>query len=137
MEVVLDDMAFPEILWTFFSETPAPSVRLSRRLTAGIDRGRVNLYGGIDCNKFFPLLCQKWMEIQPNANPLAPSSGQVSAKVQEQVGSIQRIGIQLGDQRVIEGDDEDHPPVVDICVGRENELGQLRNSSAQAIFLRG
>lgn len=135
MEVVLDDMAFPEILWTFFSETPAPPARLSQRLTARIDRGRVNLYGGIDCNKFLPLLCRKWMEIQPNANPLAPSSGQVSAKIQEQVGSMQSI--QIGDQRVIEGDDEDHPPVVDICVGRESELGQLRNSLAQAIFLTG
>jgi len=48
-----DDAACPEILWTFYSPTPILSEQLGERLGPGINRGRVTLYQGIDCHKFF------------------------------------------------------------------------------------
>jgi tetratricopeptide (TPR) repeat protein len=40
-------------------------------------------------------------------------------------------------QTLIQGDDEDRPPLVEICVGRDNELGMLTNSPARVIFVTG
>lgn len=39
--------------------------------------------------------------------------------------------------KIAEGDEEDRPPVVEICVGRDNELKQLQSSGAKVIFLTG
>jgi tetratricopeptide (TPR) repeat protein len=38
---------------------------------------------------------------------------------------------------VLEGDDEDRPPVIEICVGRNAELDALKNSHARIIFITG
>ena len=46
MDVVRDDTAFPEILWTFHSRQPADA--LLQRLAPGMDRSRIMLYGEID-----------------------------------------------------------------------------------------
>ena len=39
--------------------------------------------------------------------------------------------------RVLEGADEDRPPVVDICVGREKELDEISTSKAKVVFVTG
>jgi tetratricopeptide (TPR) repeat protein len=41
------------------------------------------------------------------------------------------------DQRTLEGDDEDRPPLVHLCVGRERELQLIANSNASVLFVTG
>jgi putative protein kinase ArgK-like GTPase of G3E family len=40
-------------------------------------------------------------------------------------------------QTIVEGDVEDRPPIVEICVGREAELKSLKDSAAKIVFLTG
>lgn len=54
MEVVQDDSAKPEILWTFYTNNPIVGKELTNSLAPGINRGRVCLYKGVDCNTFSP-----------------------------------------------------------------------------------
>ena len=54
VDVVLDDNAYPEIIWCFRDAVPRMRAPLLEMLRPGIDRGRVSLYGGIDCNLFLP-----------------------------------------------------------------------------------
>ena len=67
MAVVRDDTSFPEIIWTFHSGKPTISEKLSQRLAPGIDRGRVNLYAAIDCQRIFPQLREIWSDIEKPA----------------------------------------------------------------------
>jgi tetratricopeptide (TPR) repeat protein len=41
------------------------------------------------------------------------------------------------ESRVIEGDEEDRPPVTDVYVGREKELTQIASSNRQILFITG
>jgi len=134
MDVVRDDVASPEIIWTFYADSPALSTRLSEMLAPGISRGRVSLYRGINCHNFFPRLYETWLTLEPPAafamplpsNPVRPNqqlSDDVRAIAEKQV--------------VIEGDDEDRPPVVEICVGREVEMQTLRDFNGRVLFLTG
>ena len=38
---------------------------------------------------------------------------------------------------ILEGDDEDRPPLVDLCIGRDRELDTLVHSHAKVIFITG
>jgi hypothetical protein len=69
MDVVRDDGAYPEIIWTFHSSEPTIGENLERLLEPGINRGRVNLYSGIDCHRFFPSLYDAWSQLE-EAPPL-------------------------------------------------------------------
>lgn len=134
LEVVLDDNAFPEIIWTFNARQPTLGDALLQKLAPGIDRGRVGLYAGIDCHSFFPKLLDGWQQIQPTAS-LAPA--QVTPyefKVEQYVDSPTE---QAAAALVLEGGEEDRPPQSDICVGRDKELQQLANSKARACFITG
>jgi hypothetical protein len=139
MGVVRDETAFPEILWTFYGREPKLNGRLADRLAPGIDRGRVNLYAGIDCHRVFPQLHEIWLTSEP---PTAPLSRAVSNPVHASEDALKRVetlilGVRNSGNVVLEGDDEDRPPVVDICVGREQELEQIKNSQARVVFLTG
>jgi hypothetical protein len=134
VSVVNDDTSFPEILWTVFEKQPSLGERLLSRLEPGIDRGRVTLYSGIDCNDFFPALYKRWKNLdQPSmrqrTTPLTP--------VQISTSIIRNIESSATRALVLEGDDEDRPPLVDVCVGRESELGQIRTFSGRVVFVTG
>jgi tetratricopeptide (TPR) repeat protein len=134
MDIVRDDAASPEIIWTFYSDRPAMGARLSEMVAPGICRGRVSLYKGIDCHKLFPRLYETWLTLEPPAAVAAPMPSnpvRPSQKLSDDVRSL------AGRQVVIEGDDEDRPPVVDICVGRETEMQILRDFKGKALFLTG
>jgi len=136
MEVVRDDSAFPEIMWAFHASEPVVNDSLTQRLLPGMDRGRVNLYSGVNCHSFFPELYKAWQGDQgrhtqrqnPDSNPVRVSGELVSA-----VENRARSGVAT----VIEGDDEDRPPSVEICVGRDDELAQIQASTAKIVFLTG
>jgi hypothetical protein len=138
-QTLTDDTAFPEIIWTFYSRDPKLSTPLSERLAPGIDRGRVNLYAGVDCNKLFPKLYETWLNFQMvGPVPTSPASNpvQVSEDTIRRIESI-LIGGKKEEHIVLEGDDEDRPPVVEICVGRERELQAIKDSMAAIVFLTG
>ncbi len=134
MDVVRDDVASPEVIWTFHGSHPIMSAGLTEMLGPGIDRGRVSLYSGIDCHELFPRLFETWLalELPAAASASAPSNPvRPSQELSEQVEALAE------QQAVIEGDDEDRPPVVEFCVGRESEIQTLRNSDAKVVLITG
>jgi len=134
MEVVRDDTAYPEIVWTFYGNPPTIAEHLSERITPGIDRGRITLYAGIDCNTFLPQLYDAWSILEPETTaPTAPRSNLV--RVEESFAEA--ITAKPLHKTVLEGDDEDRPPLIDIYVGRENELQALNDSTARIVFITG
>jgi tetratricopeptide (TPR) repeat protein len=115
-EIIEDDTAKPEIIWTFLSRNPTQDNPLIERLAPGLDRGRVSFYAGIDCHEFFPALMEKWRQsIQGTLDNSNPTRGEA-----------------LPPDR-----DEDRPPRAEIFVGREKELNQLFNMSQRACFITG
>jgi hypothetical protein len=134
MEVVHDDTAHPEILWTFHSRQPVIDDKLSQRLGPGIDRGRITLYSGVDCNRFFPTLYDIWSALEPDTRPESPTR---SNPVHVTTALAETIEAKLTYQIVLEGDDEDRPPLIEICVGRDEELQKLRESQAKVVFITG
>ncbi len=134
MEVVRDDTAYPEILWTFYEKNPQVPDSLLQRLEPGIDRGRVVLYSGIDCHKFFHQLYQSWQQLE---DPVVSHSAQELSKVHITTELREEIKTLAHQQRVLEGYEEDRPPHVEICVGRDEELATLRAPEAKVVFLTG
>jgi hypothetical protein len=132
MEVVRDLTEHPEVLWTFYSEQKPLADAVRQQLEAGIDRGRVNLYAGINCNRLFPLLHERWLTRHPKAE-LPPILQSNPVRVSEALSSeVQKVK-----PKVIEGNDEDRPPLVDVCVGREEELTSLKHSTARVVLITG
>jgi hypothetical protein len=139
IEVVLDDTVYPEILWTFYSHDPRPPVRLAERLAPGIDRGRVNLYAGIDCNIFLPELYSRWakaIDKESSRQPTRLPQVVINPNLQQEIIEPSAEA-HFEESALIEGDDEDRPPVVDICVGRDIELAAIRSSTSRVVFLTG
>jgi tetratricopeptide (TPR) repeat protein len=134
MDIVRDDAAFPEILWTLHSPGRDLDSDLIGLLEPGIDRGRVNLYAGVDCHRLLPRLCQVWSELQAAA-PLPPVRQSNPVRVNDAVRA--QIIDRPKSQTVLEGDDEDRPPLVEICVGRELELRAIAESAARVVFITG
>lgn len=134
MEIVRDDPELPEVIWTFFDRTPALPPKLAEKLAPGIDRGRVNLYSGIDCHRFLPMLYERWSRSQ-TSEPIPSISQSNPVHVPEAL--IKEIGRQTNQQPIVEGDDEDRPPVVNICVGRDQDLKKIRESEANVVFITG
>jgi hypothetical protein len=139
MEVVSDDTAFPDILWALHTRPGHIEESLLTRISPGIDRGRVTLYEGIDCNVFFPRLLACWLALEGASEPRpAPQSNPVQLDpvptfLREPLSSSQAHE----ENFVLEGDDQDRPPHVDICVGRDEELRRIRETNAKAIFVTG
>lgn len=134
MEVVHDDAAYPEVLWTFFSTSPDQNGSQTGRLAPGIDRGRVTLYAGIDCHVLFPKLYESWLSIE---DPISPGKVGRSNAVHVSPEIAKQIATRTRKHTVLEGDDEDRPPLADIFVGRERELQTIRTSTARVVFITG
>ena len=141
-EVALDNSAYPEIIWTFRDRAPTINEDLANQLSPAADRGRVSFYGGIDCHDFFPKLLETWEKLEPPAPPtfFPPISYRLQTlytlpsytSFDRSIGGILDI-----DAALLEGRDEDRPPLIDICVGRDNELSALTETEAPACFITG
>jgi hypothetical protein len=139
MNVVRDDTAFPEIIWTFYSQNPSLGEQLSQRLAPGVNRGRVTLYDGVDCHDLFPALYHLWLELEsPVGTPAGLQSNPVRV-VESLRSQIEDRGhdVPLPQAMILEGGNEDRPPVVAICVGREYQLEEIKQSPAKVIFVTG
>jgi tetratricopeptide (TPR) repeat protein len=135
MEVVLDDNAYPEIIWTFHAAAPELDQRLIEKLAPGMDRGRVTLYAGINCQTFLPALLAKWEKSQPTRNPLVEKNQ--STELQFLATADVAENQLSAASEVLEGGEEDRPPQSDICVGREKELDEITSSPQRACFITG
>ena len=134
LDVVCDDAASPEILWTLYAKTPHINEHLENRISTGINRGRVSLYAGVDCNIFFPKLYETWAAAEtgiPIHQTPPPNPIRVSDSLRLEIESVRL------QESTIQGDDEDRPPLVSLCVGRETELQQVRESKAKIVFVTG
>lgn len=126
-ELLADDNIFPELAWTFYSESSediiAQNAPLFERILPGIDRGRVSLYSGIDCHDFFPALIPENSEISSCADVI---------EVFEEGDEFDGL---------FESPVTDSPinalPVNPDWVGREDELKLLESSSHKVIVLTG
>lgn len=136
LELVADDAAFPEIIWTFKSESQPAPPKLLEQLAPGIDRGRVALYRGVDCTSFFPELLQRWNSIEKPSVTVRPSppSSRFRMYIPSTIAEDNKLEIS---NALIEGDDGDRPPLVDICVGRDAELRELAESKYSICFITG
>jgi tetratricopeptide (TPR) repeat protein len=133
IEVVQDDSAMPEILWCFHQNKPAVGP-LQDRLGPGVSRGRVSLYSCVDCNVFFPKLLEAWKGIE-DRTVTGVSTRTNSVRLDDAIRrDLERAP---ASHNVLEGDDEDRPPHVEFCLGRDEELRQLKESSAKVIFVTG
>ena len=116
-EIVVDDSAQPEIIWTLHSKSSQPAAHVLEKLAPGIDRARVSFYSGIYCNTFFPALLTKWTKVAVKSDP----------------SELKRRRKYVGRS----GRDEDRPPLTEFCVGREKQLDDLTNMSQRACFITG
>ena len=142
METVLDDSSVSRNhLGTSHRSNPLLPDTLVQRLSAGMDRGRLTLYEGIDCQAFPQKLLDRWIAIEPPitiGSPTRPSDRMATI-----VGDSKRpgwLGLLLSaadHERQLEGREEDRPPLVEICVGRDLELGQLASSKDKLCFITG
>jgi hypothetical protein len=143
LDVVLDDDAKPDILWTFFESINPLSNdtnrRLVERLEPGIARGRITLFKGIDCNTFLPRLLQELTDERPgNAIQLG---GNVSTRVVEVTDPGTRearleLRITIPDDGAFEPD-TDSPPQIDEWVGRAAETHLLEANTTPAAVITG
>jgi len=137
VSTVSDDNVFPDILWTFHSGTPQVDQSLLARLLPGINRGRVTLYKGIDCNELFPDLFTQWQATYPTGPvPVPVQSNPVRLGVAEAIPVASGIPAPTS-LFVLEGDDQDRPPYAEFCVGRDRELGDIVSTAARVVFITG
>ncbi|HET9640076.1 MAG TPA: SIR2 family protein [Allosphingosinicella sp.] len=137
--VVTDDSAFPEVIWTFYEEELSGRTELLTALAPGIDRGRVTLYSGVNCHTLLPALAQAWDADETKSNILAPLPEHQSFNWENAPPlsrSAARLGISALENRAA-ASDSDNPPRVEYVVGRESDLAQLDESTARAIFITG
>lgn len=158
LELVADDNAFQEVIWTF--RDPLPQVRpaLQAMFNPGIDRGNVTFYAGIDGHTFLPRLVEEWLRIEPPAREIAAAkggedrSGQLATAIATPVPSkAKRVPADLSEAREEREPtsreqerrlnalvaEEGRPPEVPVYVGREDALRTLTSTKFKAAFITG
>lgn len=121
---------YPEVLWTFFGDTPDLSGDLQEILQPGIDRNRVTLYCGIDCNTFFPSLLELW-DVNSKASPKGSENDLEDADQSSEKHQSRKKLFRLPPLEC------DRPPAIDVWVGRERELRALEATNANVIMICG
>lgn len=143
VEVVMDDNAYPEIIWCFYDRVPKMRKQLLQLLTPGIDGGRVSIYGGVNCHTFLPALHTTWLDLEtPTARtrrlPLRPELTVQIIPLEQ--SSVERARIAKDSKRVrplLANAEQDRPPVVDFLVGRQSDLEELETFNYKIAFITG
>ena len=142
VDVVIDDNAYPEVIWCFRDEVPRVRTQLLELLRPGLDRGRISFYGGVDCHSFLPALAERWRGLEDphiarKPLPLRPAQTEpTNVGVDSQRGTadfspIDRPRIQLTNTEA------DRPPVIDYYVGRKEDLDDLQQAEFRIGFITG
>ncbi len=137
IDVVTDDGAQPEILWTLYKTAAEMPAQLLELLSPGIDRGRVTLYENIDCNTFFPRLARDWVPADARAQPepVPPATEFVDRYFNELSPAISQS--ESVAEYVFPQSDRDRPPIIDFYVGRTSDLSTVAASRATVTFITG
>ena len=134
VQLLEDDPSETQILWTFPSHQPDIASDLASYLGKGCDTGKIFLYEGIDCNTFLPQLDEQW----PNRSLVnLPERAKRIAPVRFTRAILRSLAADAQSSSLLEGDDEDRPPVVELCLGRDLELESLRSTKARVVFITG
>ena len=138
MDVVLDDRACPEVIWTFYDQNPCVPEALLQKLRPGIERGRVTLYRGIDCHKLLPELAAVWLE-----DAASPQAVQLPVKINKAPSNTLETRIvppqvhKPSGKLFFDNNDKDSPPDIQFYVGRDREDKILSDADAPIIVLTG
>jgi tetratricopeptide (TPR) repeat protein len=134
LEMVEDDNDETEILWTTFATSPQFRPDVEARMTGAADKGRIFIYSGIDSNVFLPELERWWDE---NVLSTVAAIPMVLSPVNFAPTVIQSMELPVQGEQILEGDNEDRPPIIEFCLGRDKELEQLEFSTSKVIFITG
>jgi hypothetical protein len=134
LDLARDDTSSIEILWSLHGTAKPSSPVVSQFLAAGLNRGRVSFYKDIDCNALFPRILQAWNASSPAQAATQTGPSNSVHVTPEFARAMEAVGRR---PRVLEGDDEDRPPIFDFCFGREKELDNLMQAGASVIFITG
>jgi hypothetical protein len=157
LELVADDNAFQEVIWTFRDPSPRVRPALQAMFNPGIDRGNVTFYAGIDGHAFLPRLVEEWQGIEPPAREIATAGVAESRPTSLAIAIVKPVPVVLSAPTDLAGTreereptsreqerrlnalvaDEGRPPEVPIYVGREDALHTLRETKFKAAFITG
>lgn len=135
-DVMMDDASEHEFLWAFKTDDlchlEIAEAKLLSRLRPGMARGRVQLYGGVDCHEVLPILADTLAStsaaiVEPKQEGLIDIKVAMSPREKELGGYV---GIPR-ERRV------DAAPRIDDFVGRENEITTLKATHAPVVCLTG
>ncbi len=158
LELVADDNAFQEVIWTFRDPSPRVRPMLQAMFNPGIDRGNVTFYAGIDGHAFLPRLAEAWRAIEPPVREIAVAGELNSQSTRLATAVAMPVPLMLAkapdDFGVAREErepttreqerrlnalvvDEGRPPEVPVYVGREDSLRTLRETKFKAAFITG
>ncbi|MGR3606131.1 NB-ARC domain-containing protein [Sulfitobacter sp.] len=107
---------------------PQVDPKLASMLSAGVAKGRVTFYGGVDCHRFFPKLLADWesdsIEAEKKGGDRQSPTSAVSYSRKAQLFRLSPLEC-------------DRPPSVDVWVGRDGELRSLETSKAKVVIFCG
>jgi len=142
---VLDDYdSSPDIVWTFFEADQTKIQKRSKsileKLRPGINRGRVTLFKGIDCNSFLPKLKDQ-LALRASA-AIPDTSANASSSHHVSFGSTaSNVPLspdrRTASQKTAPPQLSDSPPRVDVWVGREIELETLSKTKSPVVWITG
>lgn len=134
--LVLDDAAEPEILWAFrnsdISHLELSEPALLDRLRPGIDRGRVQLYGGVDCHEILPMLAEELGSLSETSGKSNNQRFDVIVRALTPSEQLMVSPIRAETERFV-----DARPRVDGFIGRQGELLALGNADASVVCISG
>lgn len=138
LEIMNEDGARPEILWTYFGDIDADLLAQNahqiRLFSPGLDSGRFNIYKGVNCHDLFGDLAERLGLKQSSrfADVVAPGASASSIReVFEQLSSTP-----ISTQRTETTRGDSIPSVTDL-VGRDEELARLSDSQNRLVAIGG
>ncbi|RQS48086.1 NB-ARC domain-containing protein [Burkholderia sp. Bp8986] len=139
VEVVQDDESRPEILWTFYGQHDADL--LSRHsqtlelLGPGLDRGRIQLFKGIDCHTFLDRLADEIGAVDTAGMTMHQRiADAVSESISTVYDSITYVGRESTGGEVVQSD---AIPSSFELVGRSDELRIIADDQTHIVSISG
>ena len=143
-ELLTDSTRTPEILWAFHSDDgdhiEATQPAVLDALRPGIDRGRVQLYRGIDCATLLSDLITDLAPSYPLATTLYENAGVQTAVNEDMGGSegLRQVHVHIAFPLTqISSAASDSPLLASPWVGRNTELSLLGSSVMPVTFITG
>jgi len=138
IEIMNEDGARPEILWTYFGDNEADLLTQNahqiRLFTAGLDSGRLQLYKGVNCHELFTDLTEKLGFKTSRSLSSANEIHITQSSIKEVVQHL--IPHSIGKEKSEITHSDSIPSVTDL-IGRSQELSTLTDSYNKLIAIGG